>query len=217
MISGPSSLTGPEVHAISGRSGDVGAMQRSARHSSDRRGSGLRAAARGSCWARSRRRRDGAHGEPGRRRFPALQQYRQPGRHRARLQGERGLDHRGLVEPVARAVARPCCAARWSRASIISMRSTMTAAANGRARPSCARATRNSPSSGTEDCLARGFDRTGFFEVDTGEQPSWTVQLTEFGEQAPQHAAAVAHPAGASRRRYPAAGPAPSSPSRSRN
>ena len=34
---------------------------------------------------------------------------------------------------------------------------------------------------GTEDCLARGYDRTGFFEVDTGEQPSWTVQLTEFG------------------------------------
>jgi uncharacterized membrane protein len=39
---------------------------------------------------------------------------------------------------------------------------------------------------GTEDCLARGFDRTGFFEVDTGEQPSWTVQLTESVEQAPQ-------------------------------
>ena len=32
---------------------------------------------------------------------------------------------------------------------------------------------------GIEDCLARGFDRTGFFEVDTGEQRSWTVQLTE--------------------------------------
>ena len=32
---------------------------------------------------------------------------------------------------------------------------------------------------GTEDCLARGFDRTGFFEVDTGEQRAWTVQLTE--------------------------------------
>jgi uncharacterized membrane protein len=32
---------------------------------------------------------------------------------------------------------------------------------------------------GTPDCLARGFDRTGFFEVDTGEQRSWTVQLTE--------------------------------------
>jgi uncharacterized membrane protein len=32
---------------------------------------------------------------------------------------------------------------------------------------------------GTEDCLARGYDRTGFFEVDTGEQRSWTVQLTE--------------------------------------
>jgi uncharacterized membrane protein len=39
---------------------------------------------------------------------------------------------------------------------------------------------------GTEDCLARGFDRTGFFEVDTGEQRAWTVQLTETGEQAPK-------------------------------
>jgi uncharacterized membrane protein len=39
---------------------------------------------------------------------------------------------------------------------------------------------------GTEDCLARGFDRTGFFEVDTGEQRSWTVQLTDATEQAPQ-------------------------------
>jgi uncharacterized membrane protein len=38
---------------------------------------------------------------------------------------------------------------------------------------------------GTEDCLARGFDRTGFFEVDTGEQPSWTVQLTESADQMP--------------------------------
>ena len=39
---------------------------------------------------------------------------------------------------------------------------------------------------GTEDCLARGYDRTGFFEVDTGEQPSWTVQLTDSADQAPQ-------------------------------
>jgi uncharacterized membrane protein len=39
---------------------------------------------------------------------------------------------------------------------------------------------------GTEDCLARGYDRTGFFEVDTGEQRAWTVQLTETGEQSPQ-------------------------------
>src|SRR6202789_588059 len=36
---------------------------------------------------------------------------------------------------------------------------------------------------GTENCLARGFDRTGFFEVDTGEQRAWTVQLTETGGQ----------------------------------
>ncbi len=39
---------------------------------------------------------------------------------------------------------------------------------------------------GIEDCLARGFDRTGFFEVDTGEQRSWTVQLTETGDQGPR-------------------------------
>src|SRR5215469_12354629 len=39
---------------------------------------------------------------------------------------------------------------------------------------------------GTSDCLARGYDRTGFFEVDTGEQPSWTVQLTEPAELAPK-------------------------------
>ena len=39
---------------------------------------------------------------------------------------------------------------------------------------------------GTENCLARGFDRTGFFEVDTGEQRAWTVQLTETNEQPSQ-------------------------------
>jgi len=38
---------------------------------------------------------------------------------------------------------------------------------------------------GTEDCLARGYERAGFFEVDTGEQRSWTVQLTESGDQSP--------------------------------
>jgi uncharacterized membrane protein len=38
---------------------------------------------------------------------------------------------------------------------------------------------------GTQNCLARGYDRTGFFEVDTGEQRSWTVQLTDNAEQNP--------------------------------
>ncbi|WP_244613117.1 DUF1036 domain-containing protein [Methylosinus sp. Ce-a6] len=33
---------------------------------------------------------------------------------------------------------------------------------------------------GREDCFARGFDRTGFFEIDTGrEAKNWTVQLTD--------------------------------------
>jgi len=40
---------------------------------------------------------------------------------------------------------------------------------------------------GIGDCLARGYDRTGFLEVDTGEQHAWTVQLTESSEQSPQH------------------------------
>ncbi len=35
---------------------------------------------------------------------------------------------------------------------------------------------------GVEDCLARGFDRNGFIEVDTGEQKSWTIQLSDPGQ-----------------------------------
>jgi hypothetical protein len=62
---------------------------------------------------------------------------------------------------------------------------------------------------GTADCLARGFDRTGFFEVDTGEQPSWTVQLTEPAELAPKaplqsRAPPVQTPAGTTTRPAPA-------------
>jgi uncharacterized membrane protein len=33
---------------------------------------------------------------------------------------------------------------------------------------------------GRQDCYVRGYDRTGFFEVDTGKEAnSWTVQLTD--------------------------------------
>jgi uncharacterized membrane protein len=39
---------------------------------------------------------------------------------------------------------------------------------------------------GIDDCLARGFDRTGFFEIDTGEQKNWTLQLTEKGQAVPE-------------------------------
>jgi uncharacterized membrane protein len=54
---------------------------------------------------------------------------------------------------------------------------------------------------GIGDCLARGYDRTGFFEVDTTEQRSWTVQLTESTEQssgqvAPQYTPLPTPPAG---------------------
>jgi uncharacterized membrane protein len=44
---------------------------------------------------------------------------------------------------------------------------------------------------GIGDCLARGYDRNGFFEVDTGEQRAWTVQLTESSEQPAQKPPAV--------------------------
>ena len=32
---------------------------------------------------------------------------------------------------------------------------------------------------GVEDCLARGYERTGFFEVDTHNKSNWTLQLTD--------------------------------------
>jgi uncharacterized membrane protein len=32
---------------------------------------------------------------------------------------------------------------------------------------------------GVEDCVKRGYKRTGFFEVDTTEERDWTVRLTD--------------------------------------
>ena len=32
---------------------------------------------------------------------------------------------------------------------------------------------------GVEDCLARGYERNGFFEVDTQNKSDWTLQLTD--------------------------------------
>jgi uncharacterized membrane protein len=61
---------------------------------------------------------------------------------------------------------------------------------------------------GITDCLARGFDRTGFFEVDTGEQRAWTVQLTESSEQ-PVHKPL---PSGNPLTPAPSAAPAPAVP-----
>ena len=49
---------------------------------------------------------------------------------------------------------------------------------------------------GIGDCLARGYDRTGFFEVDTGGQRAWTVQLTELSEQSVQKPAPPGGPVG---------------------
>ena len=71
---------------------------------------------------------------------------------------------------------------------------------------------------GIGDCLARGYDRTGFFEVDTGEQRAWTVQLTEIGRAAAAARAAADprehHAAGA---RPPLVRPAQPTPRRDRH
>jgi len=34
---------------------------------------------------------------------------------------------------------------------------------------------------GPQDCFARGYERAGFVEIDTGEQADWTVELGEGG------------------------------------
>jgi len=71
---------------------------------------------------------------------------------------------------------------------------------------------------GIGECLARGFDRTGFFEVDTGEQRAWTVQLTESSEQPSQKPPPLggpvsANPPAADVPENSAASPSPSAPS----
>jgi uncharacterized membrane protein len=60
---------------------------------------------------------------------------------------------------------------------------------------------------GTENCLARGYDRTGYFEVDTGEQRSWTVQLTDTAEQPSDQPVPPRSPS--STQRPPATAPTP--------
>jgi len=64
---------------------------------------------------------------------------------------------------------------------------------------------------GIGDCLAHGYDRTGFFEVDTGEQRAWTVQLTESAEQPQQPKAPP--PGNAAIPPAPPAGPGAATPS----
>ncbi len=66
---------------------------------------------------------------------------------------------------------------------------------------------------GIGDCLAHGYDRSGFFEVDTGEQRAWTVQLTESAEQPPQKPLPQGSPLAPSTGAGPTPTPAPVAPS----
>jgi uncharacterized membrane protein len=73
---------------------------------------------------------------------------------------------------------------------------------------------------GFENCLARGYDRTGYFEIDTGEQKAWTVQLSEQAQNgakpksdAPADTPPPADgPAAVPATPSPSAAPAPASP-----
>lgn len=67
---------------------------------------------------------------------------------------------------------------------------------------------------GYNDCLARGYDRTGFFEIDSGEQKSWTVQLSEQAQNGakPQGATPPAEPQPDSPTRPSPATPTPDAP-----
>ncbi len=47
---------------------------------------------------------------------------------------------------------------------------------------------------GVADCFARGFQRAGFQEYDTGEQASWMVQLTDGPIEGGPSASAVTQP-----------------------
>jgi uncharacterized membrane protein len=64
---------------------------------------------------------------------------------------------------------------------------------------------------GIGDCLARGYDRTGFFEVDTGEQRTWTIQLTESSEQ-PVQKPSPPGPVSGNQGTVPGAGPGGAAP-----
>ena len=94
-----------------------------------------------------------------------------------------------------RAPARPWSRASWWRASITFMRSTTTAAANGRARPSCARATRNSPSAGSKIASRAAMIAPASSRSTPPSSASWTVQLTEFDRAGAEPAAAAIYSA----------------------
>ena len=94
------------------------------------------------------------------------------------------------MEPARRAAARPCC-----KGNLVARFYYIYAIDYDRGGEWSGQAfmcTRDKEFTirGIGDCLARGFDRTGFFEVDTGEQRAWTVQLTESSEQPRRPAAA---------------------------
>ena len=123
-------------------------------------------------------------GASGQGRFPALQQHRQPGRRRLGYKDAEGWTTEGWWNVSARScetLLRGALVARYYY--IYAVDYDRGGEWSGHAFM-CSRE-KEFTIRGTDNCLARGYDRTGFFEVDTGEQRSWTVQLTDSAEQKP--------------------------------
>ncbi len=98
-------------------------------------------------------------------RLPALQQYRQPRRRGEKLQGRRRLDHRGeLVECIGTHLR--CTLLRGELVARYYYIYAIDYDRGGEWSGHAYMCTRDKEFTirGTEDCLARGYDKTGFFE-----------------------------------------------------
>ncbi len=80
---------------------------------------------------------------------------------------------------IASQPARHSSRVRCRAASSTSTPSIMIAAANGAARTIMCTADKSFAIRGVQECYKRGYKRSGFFEVDTGEAKEWTIRLTD--------------------------------------
>ena len=112
------------------------------------------------------------------RRFPPLQQFQRPRQRRHRLYRWAGWVSEGWWN-IKTNIARPCCAARWPPQFYYTYAMDERGGEWKGKAFMCTR-DREFRIEGRENCFLRGYDRTGFFEVDTGKDArNWTVQLTD--------------------------------------
>jgi hypothetical protein len=105
----------------------------------------------------------------GQSRFSVVQQHEQPGQRCARLYG------RNLRASACETLLRGPLAAQYYYVYAMDER-------GGEWKGKAFMCTRDREFriDGRDDCFAHGYDRTGFFEIDTGrDAKNWTVQLTD--------------------------------------